>query len=100
MVVSISLGIAFVVPLLFLLFLRKFDLYSTGKYSLNFVTILSGVIAYALAAQINPAMVNAGWVTWDQVIRVTAPIVEEILKAIILIYLVQRADFNLSLIHI
>ena len=94
MVVSISLGIAFVVPLLFLLFLRKFDLYSTGKYSLNFVTILSGVIAYALAAQINPAMVNAGWVTWDQVIRVTAPIVEEILKAIILIYLVQRADFN------
>lgn len=94
MVVLISLAIAFFVPLLFLLFLRRFDLYSTGKYPLNFVTILSGVIAYIFAAQINPAMVNAGWVTWDQVIRITAPIVEELLKAMILILLVQRADFN------
>ncbi|MBL8102363.1 MAG: PrsW family intramembrane metalloprotease [Anaerolineales bacterium] len=94
MVVLISLGIAFIVPLLFLYFLRKFDLYSTGKYKFNFVTLFCGIVAYALAAQINPAMVNVGWVTWDQVIRLTAPIVEEILKSIILIYLIQRADFN------
>ncbi|MBI3150790.1 MAG: PrsW family intramembrane metalloprotease [Chloroflexi bacterium] len=94
MVVWIALGIAFLVPLAFLWFLRKFDLYQTGQFKLNLVTLGCGMIAYWFAAQINPAMVNAGWVTWDQVIRITAPILEEILKAIILISLVQRADFN------
>lgn len=94
MAISIAIGVAFIVPILFLFFLRRFDLYSTGKYAFNFVTIVCGIIAYAIAAQINPAMVNAGWLTWDQVIRISAPIVEEILKALILIYLVQRADFN------
>lgn len=94
MVITIALGIAFIVPILFLLMLRKFDLYSTGRYSINFLTIFWGIVAYELAAKINPAMVNAGWVTWDQVIRMTGPFVEEILKGLILIYLVQRADFN------
>jgi RsiW-degrading membrane proteinase PrsW (M82 family) len=94
MIVSIAIGIALIVPLIFLFFLRRFDLFSTGKYIFNIITIVCGIVAYILAAQINPAMVNAGWVTWDQVIRITAPFIEEILKAIILIYLVQRADFN------
>lgn len=94
MVLWIALAIAFIIPLLFLLLLRKFDLYQTGQTRLNLATLGWGLIAYMLAAQINPAMVNAGWVTWDQVIRITAPIIEEILKALILIYLVQRADFN------
>lgn len=94
MVLWIALIIAFVIPLLFLFLLRKFDLFQTGQIKLNFATLLCGLVAYVLAAKINPAMVNAGWVTWDQVIRVTAPIVEELLKAVILVYLVQRADFN------
>lgn len=94
MVLWIALSIAFIVPLLFLWLLRKFDLYQTGKYVFNIITIFCGIIAYAIAAKINPAMVNAGWVTWDQVVRITAPIVEELLKALILIILVQRADFN------
>ncbi len=94
MVLWIALAIAFVIPLLFLWFLRKFDLFQTGQIRLNLTTLICGLAAYAIAAQINPAMVNAGWVTWDQVIRITAPIVEELLKGLILIYLVQRADFN------
>lgn len=94
MVIWISLSIAFLVPLTFLWFLRKFDLYSTGKYLINFATLICGMIAYQFAAQINPAVVHAGWATWDQVIRMIAPFVEEILKSLILIYLVQRADFN------
>ncbi|WKZ37527.1 MAG: PrsW family glutamic-type intramembrane protease [Anaerolineales bacterium] len=94
MMIAISLGIAFLVPPLFLLVLRRLNLYRTGKYYINFLTLIWGLVAYYFAAQINPAMVNAGWVTWDQVVRITAPIVEELLKALILIYLVQRADFN------
>ncbi|MBE0683592.1 MAG: PrsW family intramembrane metalloprotease [Anaerolineales bacterium] len=94
MVVWIALTFAFLAPLAFLWFLRKFDLYSTGRYFINIVTLVCGLIAYQFAAQINPAIVNAGWATWDQVIRVYAPLGEEILKSLILIYLVQRADFN------
>ncbi|MBI5825590.1 MAG: PrsW family intramembrane metalloprotease [Chloroflexi bacterium] len=94
MVVLIALAIAFFVPVLFLYYLNKFDLYKTGQLKGNIATLGWGLIAYMLAAQINPAMVNTGWVTWDQVTRITAPIIEETLKALILIYLVQRADFN------
>ena len=94
MVLWIALTIAFVIPLLFLFLLRKFDLFQTGQIKFNFLTLVCGLLAYLAAARINPAMVNAGWVTWDQVIRITAPFIEELLKAIILIYLVQRADFN------
>src|SRR5258707_15573556 len=92
--VYLALGIAFIIPLVFLLVVRRFDLYGTGKYRFNLVTLIWGLIAYMLAARINPAMIHAGWVTHDQVVRFTAPIIEELLKALILIYLVQRADFN------
>jgi RsiW-degrading membrane proteinase PrsW (M82 family) len=94
MIIYISLGIAFIVPLLFLYFIRRFDLFGTGKFYFNIATLLWGVIAYFLAAKINVAMINAGWASRDQVIRLTAPVVEEFLKALILIYLVYRADFN------
>ena len=89
-----SLGFAFIVPLVFLFLLNKFDLFGTGKFYVNVLTIFCGAIAYLAAAQINPALVNFNIATHDQVVRVTAPILEEFLKSLILIYLVQRADFN------
>jgi len=94
MIIYIAMGIAFIIPIGFLALMRMFDLYKTGKFYVNFITIVAGIGAYLLAAQINPAMLNTGWVTRDQVIRITAPIVEEILKSLILIYLVSRAEFN------
>lgn len=93
-IVIISIGIALFFPFLFTLFLRKLDLLHTGKAWKNNITLLAGLGAYLLAAQINPAIVHAGWGTWEQVIRLYAPIVEEILKSLIIIYLVSRADFN------
>lgn len=95
MVIAFALLIALVVPVLFLFFLRRYDLYQTGKYPYNILTIVCGVFAYFLAAQINPAIVNIGLAdSWDEVVRFWAPIVEEILKSLIVIYLVFRADFN------
>jgi RsiW-degrading membrane proteinase PrsW (M82 family) len=94
MMIYVAIGFAFVIPLLFLFLLNKFDLYGTGKFPVNILTILCGALAYFLAARINPALIQAGWATRDQVVRITAPILEEFLKALILIYLVQRADFN------
>ncbi len=94
MVLYLALSIAFLIPLFFLYFIRKGDLYGTGKFHINIITILWGFIAYLLAARINPAMVSSGLATHDQVVRITAPFIEEILKILILVYLVQRADFN------
>jgi RsiW-degrading membrane proteinase PrsW (M82 family) len=94
MLIYVALGIAFIIPLVFLFLLNKFDLYGTGKFYINLLTILCGALAYFLAAQINPAIINSGLASRNQVIRLTAPILEEFLKALILIYLVQRADFN------
>lgn len=94
MIIAIAIIIALTFPVIFLILLRRYDLMETGKPWKNFVTLIFGIVAYYAAAQINPAMVNAGWVTWDQVIRITAPIIEEILKSLIIIYLVARADSN------
>jgi RsiW-degrading membrane proteinase PrsW (M82 family) len=92
--VVVALLIAFTIPIVFLVLLNRFDLFNTGKSYFNILTLLGGLIAYYLAAQINPAVVNMGWASWEQVVRFVAPIIEEILKSVILIYLVQRADFN------
>lgn len=94
MALYFALAIAFLVPLAFLFGIRKGNLYGTDKFYVNIITLVWGLVAYGLAAQINPAMVETGWVTRSQVIRITAPILEEILKSLILIYLVRRADFN------
>ena len=95
MVVAFALLIAFAVPVLFLWILRRYDLYQTGKSTFNVVTLVAGFFAYLLAAQINPAILNIGLAdSWNEVVRFWAPIVEEILKSLIIIYLVNRADFN------
>lgn len=90
----IPIVISLVIPVVFLFALRSFDLHKTAKFGKNITTLIGGILAYVLAAQINPAVANSGWLEWNQVVRYVAPVVEEILKAIILIYLVNRADFN------
>jgi RsiW-degrading membrane proteinase PrsW (M82 family) len=94
MIIAISLGIASVVPLIFLFIVRKFDLFGTGKYHFNLLTLIGGGLAYWLAANLNTLLISEGWATREQVIKIFAPILEEILKSLILIYLVRRADFN------
>lgn len=94
MIVYFAIIIALIIPVGFLGILRRFDLYKTGVFYTNVATLVCGAIAYYVAAQINPALIKAGWATRSQVIQITAPILEEVLKALILIYLVQRADFN------
>lgn len=65
-------------------------------YENNILTIIGGVGAYLLAAQINPALVNSGLLTRAQIIRLAGPFIEEVLKAIVLIYLVRRDDYPIS----
>jgi len=89
-----ALGIALIIPLVFLYIIRTRDLYATGKFSYVVVTMAWGVLAYYLAANINPWIFHSGLASKATVLRIIAPIIEEILKSFLLIYLVQRADFN------
>lgn len=90
----ISLTIASAVPLLFLVIINRLDLYKTGAFRYIVYCFVWGGVAFVGANYINPAMVKAGLVTWEDVLRFTAPIIEELLKALILIYLVRQTYFT------
>jgi RsiW-degrading membrane proteinase PrsW (M82 family) len=94
MVIIVALGIAFLFPLVFLYFIKTRDLFGTGKFNFIVVSMIWGVVAYLIAAQINPLIVEMGWASRGMVIRVIGPILEEMLKSLILVYLISRADFN------
>ncbi|GAB4426076.1 MAG: hypothetical protein Kow002_15410 [Anaerolineales bacterium] len=53
-----------------------------------------GAIAYYLAVLLNTSLVNAGLVDWQQIVRLVAPVAEELLKALFLLYLVRRPQFT------
>ena len=94
MVLAISILIALIGPVAFLLLLRRFDLHKTAKFNRNIVTLIFGVIAYLCAVWVNRSVADAGLATRIQIVRGVAPFAEEILKSLILIYFVTRADFN------
>jgi RsiW-degrading membrane proteinase PrsW (M82 family) len=90
----IALLIATVVPLLFLYMIYKLDLYGTGSFRTVLVCFAWGMVSFALAYLANTAARSAGLVTQDTLRRYFAPVSEEILKALILIYLVRRPNFT------
>lgn len=92
----LGLILAFIIPLLFVAIVHKFDFYQTGQFQYIVLCLGWGIVAYFLALFTNRSLVNAKLLTWDSVIRFEAPIVEEIFKGLILFYLVQRPQFTYS----
>ena len=91
-----GLILAFFVPLIFLHIIYRFDLYQTGQFKLIVLSLGWGGIAYALAASINNALLNNELIDRATVISFYAPILEEIFKALLLLYLVRRPQFTYS----
>jgi RsiW-degrading membrane proteinase PrsW (M82 family) len=89
-----AFAIATVVPLVFMWVIRKFDLYATGTFRLVAACLFAGVFAFFVALLINDAMLENEIVTLEIFQWVTAPIIEEILKSLFLIYLIRRKDFH------
>jgi RsiW-degrading membrane proteinase PrsW (M82 family) len=86
--------IATAIPLVVLSTIYKLDLYSTGDFRFVLFSFFWGGLAYLAAAKINVAMMNLGWVTRTQMLQLTAPPTEEVLKSLILIFLVRRSKFT------
>ncbi len=94
MVMIVALLIAVLVPLLFAYIVYKLDLYETGAFRDILISFIWGFLAYIIAAQINPAMVKMGIVSHDTLVRFSAPVLEEILKGLILVYFIYQASFT------
>jgi RsiW-degrading membrane proteinase PrsW (M82 family) len=92
--IIIALIVATAIPLIFLYILYSLDLYKTGAFGYIVLCFLWGGLAFLGAYLINPLVVDTGLLSWDAMVRFSAPIVEEILKALILIYLVRRTNFT------
>lgn len=70
------------------------DLYQTRSRWYLVYCFVWGLISYKLSAAINVAMINTEVISYDNVVRFSAPILEEILKGMILLYLVRKVDFT------
>ena len=86
-------AIAIAIPLLSLWLIYKLDFYKTGNFKIIVASMFAGLAAYLLASQGNKFTLNQGWLDRLEIIRYSAPILEEILKGIILWYLVTRPRF-------
>lgn len=91
----IALLIATVVPLIFLYVIRSLDLYGTGSFRTVALCFVWGGVAFGLAYYVNTALLRSGIVPDFQTLsRYAAPFTEEILKALVLLYLVRRPSFT------
>lgn len=95
MVTLIALLVAFLIPVVYLYFgVYKRDFFETSNTRLMIVCFIWGAIAYLLAAQVNSTLLRNGMISVDNLVRYSAPILEEILKGALLLYLIRRTDFT------
>jgi RsiW-degrading membrane proteinase PrsW (M82 family) len=88
----IGLLVAVAVPVLFLALVRWLDLYASGSFKAVLICLGWGAAAFLIALQVDGAMLDA--VGYAMVVTLAAPVAEEILKSLILIYAVRRRDFT------
>jgi hypothetical protein len=94
MISAIAFIVAALIPLSFLFVVKSFDFYQTGSAKFIVYSGAWGILSYFSAAQINPALVEHDVFSTDTVVRFAAPVIEEILKGLILIYLIRHPDFK------
>jgi RsiW-degrading membrane proteinase PrsW (M82 family) len=86
--------IASIIPALSLGMIYRLDFYKTGEYLTVGLSFAAGIVAFFLASEANRLTLSQGWLPRLDVIRYSAPIIEEILKGLILWYLISRPRFT------
>jgi RsiW-degrading membrane proteinase PrsW (M82 family) len=94
MISAIALVFAAIIPLGFVYAIRTFDFYQTGSVRYLAISGAWGVAAYVIIARLNPALIDSGLIDRQMLVRFAAPALEELLKGLVLLYLVRRPDFN------
>jgi RsiW-degrading membrane proteinase PrsW (M82 family) len=91
----IALLVAFAIPCLYLYFgIYQRDFFQTGNVTLIIYCFLWGAFAYVLAYWTNSTALKLNLISRDNLVMYSAPIVEEIFKGAILVYLIRRSDFT------
>lgn len=90
----IALAIATAIPLIVLYVIYTLDLYKTGAFRSVLMCFAWGGAAFAGAYFTNRTIYLQHLAPRETIIQFIAPVVEEILKALILIYLVRRPNFT------
>ncbi|MDV7400962.1 hypothetical protein RZS08_56620, partial [Arthrospira platensis SPKY1] len=72
--------VASLIPALSLFAIYKLDFYKTGEGRIIGLSFLAGIVAFFMASEANGLTISQGWLTRLDVIRYSAPIIEEILK--------------------
>lgn len=92
--IVIGIIVATAVPIVVLFMIRKLDLYGTGSFRTVIMCFVWGVIAFGISYGLNTLSLTYDLVTFDTFRRFTAPIIEEIFKGLILVYLVRQKNFT------
>ncbi len=90
----IALLLATFIPLLYLFIIYKLDYFKTGNFLFVMIAFASGLFAYGGAYLINSFISKTLHISWIHTAQFITPVVEEILKAIILVILVRHRKFN------
>lgn len=88
----IAAVVAVAIPLVFLYLVRWLDLYASGSFKVLLVCLGWGVAAFFLALGANTLAGNL--IGYFLLPILVAPVIEEILKSSVLIYLVRRPSFT------
>ncbi len=83
---------AVIVPVLFLVMVRWLDLYASGSFKVVLLCFGWGAVALLLALQVNATI--AVYAGFPLTVTFLGPIAEEILKSLVLVYVVRRRDFT------
>lgn len=89
----IAIALATAVPIIVLYIIFTLDLYGTGNFSNIAICFGWGGLMVAVAYFANTGVYERIG-NYDAMIRFVAPIIEELLKAAILLYLVRRENFT------
>ncbi|MBN1147197.1 MAG: PrsW family intramembrane metalloprotease [Anaerolineales bacterium] len=90
---TIALLVAALIPLAALWFIYKRDLYATGSIDSIIASFLGGAGAFVLAYLLHTWLLQQG-IAFSILSRNIAPFSEEILKALVLAWLVRRRNFT------
>ncbi len=90
----IGYAVATLIPLFALYIIYSLDLYKTGNFRFVLLCFAFGGLAVWGAGQVNQYLYNNRILTYSEIVRFAAPVIEELLKALILFYLITRVDFT------
>jgi len=89
-----ALVVAILIPIGYMVWVSKRDFFETRKSNLVYASFVWGLIAYGIVSILQSNFISYGILTREQIVRFAAPILEELFKGAILLYLIRRPDFT------